>query len=375
MAKAALPKDIEMPKFADKTKAEPKSNETPKEEPKMKKVEETKVTKAPETKEALEKKDAPKIEEVKVEEKPAKVEETKEEKPVKAEQTTKSEPTNLPEDIEDYEYLLKPKQPMLKGWRIFLPYLFAFLYNLLLVVALVALFTLPIVKLADASALDTFYAQDANALPFNLVNVRTQILTSLGMADKFAGLYSIGEIAFQIIMSNMAAGPSGILVAVSNMFGFITMAILLVIMVIWFTIKLIHSLLGLISLIFPRKRHKVIDNFFFKNTHQYYKLGILDRDYTFVVFLIYTIFLVGFMNMKAIIGMFNLTGQAADIVGGIVIFKAFENTDLMNFGNIALAVVLGALLVFRIIYKIIVHGLSRKVKKSYVLKKKKRKNK
>lgn len=369
MAKTVLPKGVDMPKFSDKTK----TKETPKEETKMKKVEETKVeeTKVEEVK--VEK--APEVEKTVVEEKPSKKDDKKDEKPAKVEVVSKLDPENLPDDIEDYEYLLKPKQPMLKGWRIFFPYLFAFLYNLLLIVALVLLFTLPIVKLADASAVDAFYAQDASALPFNLVAIRTPLLESLGFGEQFTGLYSIAEIGFQIVMGNMANGAAGILVAVSNMFGFITMIIFLVIMIIWFVIKLIHSLLALLSLIFPGKKHRVVDNFFFKNTHQHYKLGILDRDYTFIVFLLYTIFLVGFMNMKAIIGMFGLTGQVADIVGGIVIFKAFENTDLMNFGNMALAVVLGALLLFRIIYKATVRGLSRKVKKSYVLKKKRRKNK
>ena len=315
MAKTVLPKDVKLPKFAGE------------------KSEEKAVTKPSNQ--------------------PAKVEEPT--------------PVGLPENIEDYEYLLKPMQPMIKGWRIFFPYFFAFLYNLFLVVALVALLALPIVKLQDASAIDAFYA--AGEFPFDLKGLTDSIFSTVGLSEKLTGLYSIAEIGYAVVLDNIKGGINGILVAASQMFGFVSMAILLVIMLIWFVVKFVISILSLLSLIFKHKRHKIVDNFFFKNTHQYYKLGLLDRDRTFIVFLIYTIFLWGFMNIKAILAMVGVSNK---IIDGIVIFKVFENTDVMNFGNILLICVIGALLLFRIIYRSCAHGLSRKIRKMYVLKKRRR---
>ena len=121
---------------------------------------------------------------------------------------------------------------------------------------------------------------------------------------------------------------------------------------------------------------------------QYFKLGILDFDFTFIVFLIFAIINFAIMNIipfaVALVSKSNPTAGAAiggfteafaPLYNGYVIAEGateavYDQTQLLNQGNLIYVIVLGVLVVIRFIYRLLVRLLSKKVRKTYLKTKK-----
>lgn len=252
-----------------------------------------------------------------------------------------------------------PNQPMLGTWRLFFPYFLRFIYFALLLVCCVAVFALPTIKLDPA--LTVKFPGQENPIAFadavtqlkdsnNLYNTIYGITHGIVNAD---GVFSIVDVVFvnlaDILVGNIDA--MGIVGVAGGLWCVVLFAIILVIELIWFLIKFISSLIGLIF--FWARKHKKIDNFYYKNTKGFYTLGLLNWDFTFVVAIILNGLIFFGMNFK---------------IPGITLFDSIFNTELMNQGNIILMVFFGSLLIVRILYRLTVILLSKKVKKTYVRK-------
>lgn len=354
-------KDIELPKFSTGKREEkkPVALEKP--------IEEVKKIKNPETSPASEEKktETPKEE--------IKIAPSKEGAVVvnKDEQTTAATTTDAKEVSEKKKVkkgknadplnsnIFVPNQPVLGAWRFFFPYFFRFVYFAALLVCCIAIFTLPTIKLDPAitvkfpgSDAPIAFADAASQLKDNnaLYGMIYGITHSIVNVD---GVFSIVDVVF-VNMADILAGnvdPMGIIGVAGSLWCVVLFAIILVIEIIWFLIKFIFSLIGLIF--FWARKRKKIDNFYYKNTKGFYTLGLLNWDFTFVVAIILNGLIFAGMNFQ---------------IPGITLFNAIFNTELLNQGNITLMGCFGALFLIRVLYRFSVILVSKKVKKTYVRK-------
>lgn len=355
----AKPKDIELPKFSDKEREE-KKPAAPKETKEVKKV------KTPEPESVVEEKkpEAPQAEQ----------KEEKVEKPVEMkDEKKKAAPEVVPAPVEEKgkkgknkdplnSNIFIPNQPVLGAWRFFFPYFLRFIYFAVLLVCCVAIFALPTIKL-DPAITVKFPGADA---PIAFADAVSQLKDSNALYGTIYGIthaivpvegvFSIVDVVF-VNMADILAGnidAMGIIGVAGGLWCVVLFAIILVIEIIWFLIKFISSLIGLIF--FWAKKHKKIDNFYYKNTKGFYTLGLLNWDFTFVVALILNGLIFAGMNvdLKSLIG--------------ITLFDSIFNTEIMNQGNMTLMVCFGVLLLVRLLYRLSVILVSKKVKKTYVRK-------
>lgn len=365
-----LPKDVKAPKFSS-TPREEKKPTPPVETKEEKEVETMKTTqveekKAPEVAPAVEEK---KPETPKAEPKEEKKAETKvdpwdqalaEKKEEEATPTIEKPKKVKAKDIDSLNSnIFKPNQPVLGAWRLFFPYFFRLLYFAVLIVCCIAIFALPTIKL-DPAITVKFPGADA---PIAFADAVTQLKDSnalygtiYGITHSFVpveGVFSIVDVVF-VNMADILSGsvdPMGIIGVAGSLWCVVLFVIILLIELIWFLIKFVSSIIGLIF--FWARKHKKIDNFYFKNTKGLYSLGLLNWDYTFIVALILNGLIFVGMNVK---------------IPGLTLFDAIFNTEIMNQGNITLMICFGALLLIRLLYRLSVNLFSKKVKKTYVRK-------